>query len=264
MEEEEKLLNFIQIGEDASQIENLYLVNSYYLFKNLQKTEWKIDWKTIILLFTLVDKPLSIADLLKTWPFFRHYKDISPRLPPLLHFELIQEEAGAKNAKILQATTKGRYVVAFFFYIFAFDNEGFKKFSFLESQFHNLPGFNTVDDLFQSLKLIKSQVPALLEITPKIQAVLEELNWKIDSKLLLVPLYLLESEKQSYTDLIQNYPHFGYYRELKKRIIPLVSLNLVDEEKAGRKGSLLSLTRKGRMFLSLFAYLLGFPQQPSK
>jgi hypothetical protein len=258
--EEERFLKFLRLGE---RVEDLFLVNSYYMFSFFQKIEWKIDWKTFILLFVLSEKPHSIADLIKRWPFFRHYKDISPYLPILLQFNLISEEAGPKNAKFLISTAKGKFVSAFFFYLLAFENKDFLLFNFLASKFPGLPGFGSRDQLFQSLKVIKSQLPALLEYTTRIQELLAEMNWRLDYKLFLVPLYLLDSEAQSYTDMIKNYPQFGYYRELKLRIIPLTALGIVKEEKAGRKGSLLSLTSKGKSFLCFVGYLMDFPQFPA-
>jgi hypothetical protein len=260
--EEEKLLKFLRLGE---KVEDLYLVNSYYMMKNFQKVEWKIDWKTFLLLFVLTDEPQSIADLIKSWPFFRHYKDISPRLPPLLQFGLIEEEMGPKNAKFIRATTKGRYVSAFFVYLLAFSNAEFPMFNFLVKKLPDLPGFDDPDLMFQSLRIIKAQMPALLDQAAmnRVQEILEELAWRLDYKLFLIPLYLLDSEAQSYTDMIKNYPQFGYYRELKLRITPLIALNLVKEEKSGRKGTLLSLTHKGQMFLCFVGYLMNFPQFPA-
>lgn len=246
-------------------MEDLYLINSYYMMKNFQQFDWKIDWKTFSLLFVLTNEEQSIADLIKSWPFFRHYKDISPRLPPLQQFGLIEETTGPKNAKYLRATMKGRYVSAFFIYLLAFENEEFSMFNFLVKNLPELPGFKSPDMTLQSLKIIKAQMPSLLEkvIVNRIQDILEELAWRLDYKLFLIPLYLLDSEAQSYTDIIKNYPQFGYYRELKQRIIPLTALRLVKEEKAGRKGSLLSLTTKGVTFLCFVGYLMNFPQFPT-
>lgn len=258
--EEERLWRFLQLGD---KLEELYLINSYYLFRNLQKIEWKIDWKTLVLLFVTVEQPVSIADIIKEWPFFRHYKDISPRLPPLVQLGLVDEATGPKNAKLLHATTKGRFVAAFLFYLVAFDNKDFTPFTFIKNKFPELPGFENDEVLFSSLKVLKSQMPALREYIPKVQGIFEDLNWRLDYKTLLVPLYLLEADAQSYTDLLQNYPQFGYYRELKQRVAPLVSLGVVNEEKAGRKGIALSLTRKGKLLLCFFGYLLNFPQLPS-
>ncbi len=258
--EEEKFLKFLLLGEH---IEDLFLVNSYYMFRYFQKVEWKIDWKTFILLFVLTEKPQSIADLIKRWPFFRHYKDISPHLPILTQFRLVTEEVGPKNAKFLHATNKGRLVSAFFFYMLAFETNDFTMFRFLSAKFPQLPGFGTAEQAYQSFKVIKSQLPALLEYAPRIQEMLLEINWKLDYKLFLIPLYLLDADAQSYTDIIKNYPQFGYYRELKQRIIPLTALNIVKEEKAGRKGSLLSLTQKGKNFLAFVGYLMDFPQFPT-
>ena len=251
----------------GNEVENLYLVNSYYMMKNFQKVEWKIDWKTFILLFVLNEQQesQSIADLIKSWPFFRHYKDISPRLPPLQQFGLVEEETGPKNAKFLRITPKGRYVSAFFIYLLAFETEDFQTFNFLAKKMPELPGFMDPDSMFQSLRVIKAQMPALLDHASmtRIQEILEELAWRLDYKLFLIPLYLLDSEAQSYTDMIKNYPQFGYYRELKARIIPLTSLGLIKEEKGGRKGSLLSLTTKGITFLCFIGYLMDFPQFPA-
>nr|MDO8112467.1 hypothetical protein [Candidatus Sigynarchaeota archaeon] len=259
--EEEKLLRFLQLGD---RVEDLYLVNSYFMMRNFQKVEWKIDWKTFILLFALADQePQSIADLIKRWPFFRHYKDISPRLPPLLQFGLVEEETGPKNAKLVHATTKGQYVSAFFFYLLAYETEDFSMFKFLKAKLPEVPGFSAPEQAFQSIKIIKSQLPAMIEYIPKIQENLEELNWRLDYKLFLIPLYLLDADDQSYTDLMKNYPQFGYYRELKQRIIPLTALGIIKEEKAGRKGAQLSLTTKGRTFLCFVGYLMAFPQFPA-
>jgi hypothetical protein len=258
--EEEKFLKFLLLGD---RIEDLFLVNSYYMFKYFQKVEWKIDWKTFILLFVLTEKPQSIADLIKRWPFFRHYKDISPYLPILTQFRLVTEEAGPKNAKLLHATNKGRLVSAFFFYMLAFETKDFSLFKFLSAKFPQFPGFETPEQTYQSFKVIKSQLPALLDYAPKIEELLQEINWKLDYKLFLIPLYLLDADAQSYTDIIKNYPQFGYYRELKQRIIPLTALSIVKEAKAGRKGSLLSLTPKGKNFLAFVGYLMDFPQFPT-
>ncbi|MHA1370372.1 MAG: hypothetical protein ACTSRA_11730 [Promethearchaeota archaeon] len=260
MSEEERLLRYLKLED---QLETLYLINSYYLFRNLQKEEWKIDWKTFVLLFTCVEKPLSHSEILRNWSVFRHHKEISQRLPPLLKFKLITEQAGPKNAKLLYTTQKGRYVSAFFFYLITFKTKNIPQFKFLEEKFVQLPGFNTTDDLFASLKLLKNQIPALVRYVPEISKALSELNWKIDYKLILIPLYLLDGEEQTYTDLINNYPHFGYYRELKKRVVPLVDLNLLTEEKAGRRGSFLKLTRKGKYLLIFLAYLMSFPNFPA-
>ncbi len=264
MEEfDERLLRFLSFGEN---VEDLFLLNSYYLVRNFQKSEWKVDWKSFIILFVLADTPSSIADLIKAWPFFRHYKDISPRLQPLLQFGLVSENIGPKNAKILQTTQKGKFVAAFFYYMLAFENgEDFKHFQFLATRFRDetsLPGFETPDALAQSLRIIKGQLPALMDLIPRIMALLSDLEWRLDYKVLLIPLYLLDNDEQSLTDLINNYPMFGYYRELKQRTVPLVSLGLVHEERAGKKGNLLSLTQKGRYFLCFLGYLMNFPQLP--
>lgn len=259
MEEEEKLLEYLQLYE---RVEDLYLINAYYLMRNLQNEDWKVDWKTLMLPFVLLEKS-SIADLLKRWPFLRHYKDVSPRLPPLQQFDIIHEEPGPKNSKILYTTKKGRFVAAFLFYLLTYENNDFFQFNFLEKNLFDLPGFNAPEDFFESLKILKSQVPALAEYIPLIQEKIVELNWKIDYKVLLIPLYLLDTMGQSYTDLIQNYPQFGYYRELKQRVQPLISLGIISEQRAGRRGSLLQMTKKGRYFLTFFGYMLNFPNKPS-
>nr|MDO8118583.1 hypothetical protein [Candidatus Sigynarchaeota archaeon] len=257
------MLRFLSLGE---RVEDLFLLNSYYLVRNMQKSEWKVDWKSFTILFVLADTPSSIADLIKAWPFFRHYKDISPRLQPLMQFGLVSETIGPKNAKILQTTQKGKFVAAFFYYMLSFENDAeFKLFTFLANKFRDeisLAGFETVQDLMQSLRIIKGQLPALMDFMPQIMEHLSELEWRFDYKVLLIPLYLLDGDDQSYTDLINNYPMFGYYRELKQRTIPLVSLGLIHEEKAGKKGNILSLTRKGRYFLCFLGYLMNFPQLP--
>ncbi|MHA1791494.1 MAG: hypothetical protein ACTSVI_02550 [Promethearchaeota archaeon] len=258
LKEEEKILKFLRLENN---VEDLYMLNLYYILQTLGNKKWRIDWKTFTLIFVLIQKN-SIADIIKKWEYFRHYKDISPRLEPLHSLRIIKEEPGPKNSKILEITPKGKYVAAFLFYLFLEDNLEFNSFDFLKPIL-NVKDASSFTNFFEHLKVLKSQVPALIEFIPKIQKTFVEMNWKLDSKLLLIPLYLLDNENQSYTDLIQNYPQFGYYRELKQRIKPLITLKLIKEEKSGKKGAQLSITQKGRRFLAFFAYLLDLPNIPS-
>ncbi len=151
----------------------------------------------------LTEKQQSIADIIKRWPLFRHSKDITPHLSILAQFRLVTEEAGPKNANLLHATNKGWLIFAFFFYMLAFENKGLSLFKFLS-------GFGTTEQTYKSFKIIKSQLHAMLHYAPRIQ----EIKRKLDYKLFLIPLHLLDADAQSFTDIIKNYQQFGYYREL--------------------------------------------------
>ncbi|MHA1681743.1 MAG: hypothetical protein ACTSUE_12100 [Promethearchaeota archaeon] len=260
MEEDVLLLRFLHLEK---KVEDLYLINAYFLMRQLENVTWKIDAKTLLLPFVFLEKS-SIADVLEKWSFFRDSDDISSRLPPLIKFNIIREDTGPGDILHLSTTQKGWFVVSFFFYVFVFDNnKALPQFDFFDKNAISLPGFDTPDNFFRSLKILKSKCLDFAKHIQLIQEKIMKLRWKIDYKVLMVPLYLLDDDDQCYMDLIQNYPQFGYYKQLKQRISPLITIGILEEEKSGRKGTMIRVTKKGRYFLSFLGYMLGFPNFPS-